>query len=308
MLGLLFSPRAAAERLTTEVPFVRATLPPSGPVASIPRRLNSARPSGLQAARPANCTVAADEASRLAAAVNAHWMSSTGVVVHVLEHGITPFSLDQVDQWTRVTGAQFWAHVAQPDRTDNPGAAPSGHQSAHTARPLEAPHDHLSASIISHAHPLMFEPGKILSNSSHPGLRAVGNQLRPYRHMPVLVFRSAAALDRLKCCYPKDGGTLGGMAFASGCRPPALRGGGLEACLAQTHSGRYNELILDTSRDSVALGRSVSAIAIHAQASKTAMSLASDVQKAACDDGLALPLLVYEPTRAAEPFRVSTLR
>ena len=145
----------------------------------------------------------------------------------------------------------------------------------------------------------------------------MGEALAEFRHMPMLILRSPAAADRLNCCYPGDQGSNfatpgcpvgGGPHCVPGCSTRALIGASLERCLAQTR-GRYNEVVLDTWRDGgwgrgAALGRMISALAIHARASPATSALARQVQLAAWSDGLALPLLEYKPDRAAAPFSV----
>ena len=253
------------------------------------------------------------KALRVAAELSERWRGSDGVLVHVLDNGGSPRSMDALRAYTHMTGAQLWGRIGQPN-----ASVPSG--------------DRLSASVINREHAATFEPGALFASRPRRSLlHRIGVSLTDYRHMPMVVLNASAAAARLSCCWPYDRGTNalrcatpggGGTLCIPGCRQAGRRSdlapssggqaGGdtarLASCLAAT-TGKYNEVVLDTWRDGgwgrgPALRRWVLAIAIHVLASNTTWALARAVRAAACSNGLPLPLLMYDPRAAASPFSV----
>lgn len=85
-------------------------------------------------------------------------------MVHVLDNGGSPENEQELQVYRRVTGAQMWARVGQPNLGGAMGRV--------------APRDRLSASIISVDHRTTFEPGWFFAQGwLGPRLRQMGEAL-----------------------------------------------------------------------------------------------------------------------------------
>ena len=127
-------------------------------------------------------------------------------------------------------------------------------------------------SIINYLHQGTYRPGVIFrSGIMGPALRRIGEQMIEYTYMPMLVLRRAAALERMNCCYPHDGGSNGfnclrrggDVHCTPGCRPNALRDVPLETCLDHSDGcWGYNELVLDVCGETEGVGSRSGACAL----------------------------------------------
>ena len=135
----------------------------------------------------------------MVAEINALWLSRSparprGVVAYVLDNGGDPHTQEELNKYKDVSGTQLWARVGQPVRGVVAVSAT----------------DRISVSIINYLHRATYRPGVIFrSGVMGPALRRIGEQMIEYTYMPMLVLRRAAALERMNCCYPHDGGSNG---------------------------------------------------------------------------------------------------
>mmetsp|Transcript_15577 Transcript_15577/g.43641 ORF Transcript_15577/g.43641 Transcript_15577/m.43641 type:complete len:528 (-) Transcript_15577:295-1878(-) len=268
------------------------------PPSLLPRLTLEPAPSNSPSPQASSTTL------ELESRLNYQWTHGW-VVVHVIDHGGIPVSFEDLERFKELCedGAAVWAQVGKPKLSPyRPGLIK----------------DALSASGINSAHPAVFQPGSFIQTYAHKGSMKweIGEQMKPYYHMPILLLNATSIQDRVNCCAPWDAATnnrrcetLGGNdTCIPGCAKLRLRKDLVHECFPETH-GLYNEIVLDVWRDGgwgdgAEKAKYITGFALDVNASNITRRLALEVQGAAGADGLRLPLYWFNSSHPSEAFKL----